>query len=606
MASTISLLIAARSAAAAALAQARAQVAALGRSVAGASRSMTQYNRTTQQMNGLWRDSNGRLRDANGRFVSLSSTMRTTTTVLGRLTDLMDNFAPSLGGAASSMGLLVGKAAALLAVGLPLVGVIGNLIPLLELIAPAAVTGGAALLVFKLALNGISDALSAGLSGDTEEFEKQLRKLSPSAANAVRELVRLRDEWKPLQKLVQEKLFHGVSGELRGLSGAIKPVADKWLPLIAESFARTRGALAEGLADFARSGNLDKVMANVTTAIDSLLGAIKPVARAFGDVLVVAAPAFAKITGYIRDAATAFGDWIRTNKDNGNLQKWLEKAMETFGKLKDIGVEIGRIIGAIFKSSGNEGDDMLDQIRESLKGIADWANGGTGQKVLDWISKLFELLGQVAPVFEAWAGWFEGMIAAVQYAWDAISAIFRGAVGLWLGYLEVLVKGAAKAFGWIPGIGPKLQQAAKDFDDFKNKANSALDGIQDEVVNITYKSMVIGDRRVSGAQLSGTYSSGIGGRATGGAAAGLVRVGERGTELVDFSRNMVYSNNDPRNMGRGMANGGGGGGGAINVHLTLTATPGSPIGPAVAALTNEALRSGHLALKVGDQRVMIA
>lgn len=40
---------------------------------------------------------------------------------------------------------------------------------------------------------------------------------------------------------------------------------------------------------------------------------------------------------------------------------------------------------------------------------------------------------------------------------------------------SVLIHGAADAFGWLPGIGGKLQSAAKNFDSFQNSVNSAFD-----------------------------------------------------------------------------------------------------------------------------------
>lgn len=627
MASVISIAIAARSAAAATLRATRAQIASTSAAIQRSSFVNRQHTRTVVELVGVYRDASGQWYDARGNMVRSAYVIRTTTTAYGRLVDAIQRatralvaytIASRLARAASDgaanmitrMGMqfafLALKATAAMAVLFPLVGVIGNLIPLVMLIAPAAATAGLAVIGLKLAFNGMSDALSAGLSGDTEAFEKALKKLPPSAANVVRTLVKLRDVWKPLAKDFQNRVFEGASGELNALSGLIKPIADKWLPKLAMRFAETRNQLANGLANFAADGRLEAVWRNLQVAASAFLRTIFPIARVLGDVLEVAAPRFAALAETISILVQRFSDWVRASRDNGNLQKWLDKAMETFGKLKDIAVNVFKIIGAIFKGSGNEGDDMLDQIVRATEKIAEWANGGDGQMIINIISKIVQFLGQAAPVFEAWSTWFGGVVIIVKAAWDGISAVFRAAIGLWISYLGGMVVAAAKAFGWIPGIGPKLKAAAAEFEEYKNRVNRSLDGIQDEVVNITYHVREVRSGATTSARGGGLQFNAHGGNAT-----GQRMVHDQGPEIVDFSRGMVYNNNQTKRMmsaisvlagggapGAGSTGGSGGSGrGGAPVYVRADAAPGS-MGAAVAALLNMATRAGQLTLRV--------
>lgn len=617
MASVISIAIAARSTAAAALARTRAQIASTSSAIQRSSFVNRQHTRTVVELVGVYRDASGQWYDARGNMVRSAYVIRTTTTAYGRLMDAIQRttralvaytIASRLARAASdsaagmitrfgiAFGLLAVKAVAAMAVLFPLVGVIGNLIPLVMLIVPAAATAGLAMVGLKLAFNGVKEALDAGLSGDTEAFEKALKKLAPSAANAVRSIVKLRDTWKPLAKDFQNRVFEGAAGEIDALSAIIKPIADRWLPKLAMRFAEVRHQLANGLASFSADGRLEAVWRNLHAAASAFLSTIFPIARVLGDIVEVAAPRFAALADTIAILVQRFSDWIRASRDNGNLQKWLDKAMETFGKLKDIAVNVGRIIGAIFKASGNEGDDMLDQIVRATEKMADWANGGDGQMIINIISKIVQFLGQAAPVFEAWSTWFGGVVIIVKAAWDGISAVFRAAIGLWISYLGGMVVAAAKAFGWIPGIGPKLKQAAAEFEEYKNRVNRSLDGIQDEVVNITYRSQMIGNVRVSGAQLSGSYSSGIGGRHSGGPGGSPKQTNEWGHEIVDFTKGMVYNSNETKRAREAMAAGVGARAGGP-VVLRTDAAPGS-MGAAVASLLNMAIRGGQLTLRV--------
>jgi hypothetical protein len=53
-----------------------------------------------------------------------------------------------------------------------------------------------------------------------------------------------------------------------------------------------------------------------------------------------------------------------------------------------------------------------------------------------------------------------------------------------LDFVGSLLTGADKAFGWVPGVGDKLRNAATEFNKFKTNVNNALDGINDEPVDI--------------------------------------------------------------------------------------------------------------------------
>jgi hypothetical protein len=69
--------------------------------------------------------------------------------------------------------------------------------------------------------------------------------------------------------------------------------------------------------------------------------------------------------------------------------------------------------------------------------------------------------------------------------WEkGIRPYFKLVSSIWLTVVGVLVNGAAKAFGWVPGIGGKLKKAAEKFNEFKDKVNRALSGVHKDV-NVT-------------------------------------------------------------------------------------------------------------------------
>src|ERR1035441_2255448 len=50
-------------------------------------------------------------------------------------------------------------------------------------------------------------------------------------------------------------------------------------------------------------------------------------------------------------------------------------------------------------------------------------------------------------------------------------------VGAFLDMVGAVIQGAADAFGWIPGLGSKLRQAATDFDGLKTGVNNAFNSM---------------------------------------------------------------------------------------------------------------------------------
>jgi hypothetical protein len=72
----------------------------------------------------------------------------------------------------------------------------------------------------------------------------------------------------------------------------------------------------------------------------------------------------------------------------------------------------------------------------------------------------------------------------VVTVWNKIVDGIKAYVNVILNVLGWIITGAAKAFGWIPGLGPKLRTAARAFGTFRDNVNAALDGLKGKTVNV--------------------------------------------------------------------------------------------------------------------------
>jgi hypothetical protein len=146
------------------------------------------------------------------------------------------------------------------------------------------------------------------------------------------------------------------------------------------------------------------------------------------------------------------------------------------------------------------------------------ATKDVGPKWKEFVSQLKQAWEEWAPLIKIWwdnggrqafkaAGAALGIFvtnlvaaatAGAAFA-DIVAAAFKWLVMIVLDTLGGIVNGAAKAFGWIPGIGPKLNAAAAAFNDFRDRVNSALNGIQAvKTVRINASVYVTGGGNVAG------------------------------------------------------------------------------------------------------------
>jgi hypothetical protein len=142
-------------------------------------------------------------------------------------------------------------------------------------------------------------------------------------------------------------------------------------------------------------------------------------------------------------------------------------------------------------------------------------------------------------------GAFRAVATAALFMRDVAVGAFRFLVDTWLAQVEWIVKGAATAFGWVPGIGGKLREAASAIEGFRDDVNAALGGIKPVQINVDtalatkrVADLAAAIRRDLGNVLvtipSSTGSTTVGTRAHGGpvVAGRPYIVGEEGPELI--------------------------------------------------------------------------
>lgn len=342
-----------------------------------------------------------------------------------------------------SLGRFTAKALVLVPLALALGNVIANLSGGVLLLAPAVFAAGASLAVLKLGLDGVSDALSAGLSGDTKEFAEALKKLAPSAQEFVKALVKIAPAWRSLRREIQQRLFVGLGKDIQDLSRAALPTLRRWLGIIATEFNKFAHSVFTALSTPERQRQLNNIFSGVTRFIDAALDATKDLGAAFLDIAEVAAPHLGALGDSLAAAAKSFREWIEKLKKDGTLDRWIQNAKDTFNQVKEIGKEIGRIFAALFKGTDEKG--FLDNLKNSLKSLADWLESEDGQKVIDFFSDIAKAIANVIVWIKDAYNWFKGGIDYMREKTKGLRDAFTG-----------LETGAAAVATAIKGIGTAI------------------------------------------------------------------------------------------------------------------------------------------------------
>lgn len=432
----------------------------------------------------------------------------------------------ALSGLGTASAVLVPSAAAA-GVALKGIGVAAaaTTLPAVGAMVPVLAGAGAAALTTKLAFGGVSEAVT--LAGeDSKEYAKALKKMSPEQASFTRTVVAAKKEFagfgKEVQKIVLPSFTKALkqAGPLIGVvKGGVKDMAGAFADFGTE-FGKLFGSNQFKIAlqkNFDLGAGFFKQMAgpmaDFTQAFLDFGAASKPTLDAFGigisDLIGKGIPGFFEgLQGGIKGSAVMFD----------GLFDALNRVTPALGELIGaISKSAGPALGKIFTAAGKTGAGAFRALADAIRFLKPLFGEIAG--VMEVFHIALQTAGQIArntasvvleslwPSFakaedargplQRLAGWLKNNKAAVQdfavtasnFIIDFVSLTvsmlpnviesFRWMATGILTAFDAVVSGAAMAFGWIPGLGPKLKAANTAFDDFKDGFITALHEAED-------------------------------------------------------------------------------------------------------------------------------
>jgi hypothetical protein len=316
--------------------------------------------------------------------------------------------------------------------------------------------------------------------------------------------------------------------------------------------------------------------------------------KAFSDVLAGAAITLGIATGNIPaivagSFALVVNHWDTVKEKLKDGQNFISQA---WSQAKDDPAFRGFVDS--FKKATTELGEKWDKFAAKVKEVwQEWGPilkafwDGVGRPVLSALgTTLGFLIEHFVTSMTVSAEFFRRFGEGLKNLWAVASSVFGN-----------FINGAATAFGWMPGIGPKLEKAAADFNAFRDRVNAALDSINDEDVYINIKQR--GTPGVTGSNEA--FNLKVGRRAHGGVTGGgWTELHEMGREAVRLPSGATVI---PHGQTEQMINSGTA---RSKLDLVVSVAPGSgrPIQKAMAELVLGLIRTGELRLSANGSPVI--
>lgn len=345
-----------------------------------------------------------------------------------------------------------------------LVGAVASLSGVAGVVPGAMLAMGAASAVLKVAFLGVDDVMKS-LGGTAEEFDAAIKDLPPSMQQVARAARGLLPGLKDIRTTIQSKFWDGLAAPMEKLANSYFPIARYQGGKLAETFNAMAKELAGFLSKSSTVNDLDGALTNVNTGWRAMVAAVQPLAGVFTDLVAVSSEFLPKLGKGIAGAAQGFADFIHGARESGKLKEWIQGGLDALKQLGAVLVNVGRIIGAVFRAGQDVGGGFLGTLQKITDKMADFLESAQGQSAL---RTLFDSVGKavdaVMPVVKALAKALVGILPILvtmgEHLGPGVTDLINGLSKAIQGakpFFIALADSVSDLFSAIGNAGPLLQ-----------------------------------------------------------------------------------------------------------------------------------------------------
>jgi phage-related protein len=249
-------------------------------------------------------------------------------------------------------------------------------------------------------------------------------------------LADLKPAFAGLQDVISQAFWEQAAGPIRELVNGLMPTLNEQLRATAKAMGGLFAEFAVALKTEATPERVTIMMERLNRAIDIARGAIRPFTAAVVTLGEIGSQYFGRFAEAVVNVSNRFNDFIQRSAANGDLNRWVENAIDAFKNLGRIIEGAVGIIGAIGDAARAAGVGGLKEMADRLQAASDIMNSPRFQ---DALRRLFEGVGdltdgvvrgiaRLGPAFEAAMPTIQNVFGFIGQAAERVGGILAGII----------------------------------------------------------------------------------------------------------------------------------------------------------------------------------
>lgn len=276
---------------------------------------------------------------------------------------------------AAGLGTLAGSAA--LGTFAALANEIAQAAGAIALLPAVGAAGAAAIGALVVGFQGVGEAITA--ADDPEKFAEALENLSPEAREAAIAVKELGGSFRDVRMSVQDSLFEGVAETVQELAERLLPSMQRGLTGVAHELNLGTREWAAFAASPQAVSDLDLMFANIVDTLHALVPAGADFAAALTDIGTVGSGFLPSLGQGLADAGSRFREFIAEARETGQLEAFIQRALDTLSQLGRIIANIGVGLGNVFAIGQARGGSFLSIIEQITSSFREFTESSRGQ-----------------------------------------------------------------------------------------------------------------------------------------------------------------------------------------------------------------------------------
>lgn len=239
-----------------------------------------------------------------------------------------------------------------------------------------------------------------------------------------------------LQDRISDRFWDRAADPIRRLTNNLLPTLERELGNTATSMGNIFAEIASSFQREATPERVTLMFTRMNSALDIARGAIAPFTRAMVNLGEVGSKSFERFASWIVELSTRFDNFVTRSINNGDMDRWIENAIEGFknvGRAISGAVGIVNAIGDAFRNAGGGG---LAEFAAGLQAADEIMNSERFQSALTNLfigaraamDGFFSGLGRLGPAFESLGPTFIAVGGTIGQILDTIGILLADAL----------------------------------------------------------------------------------------------------------------------------------------------------------------------------------